>query len=95
VTDDNELAELRWHWSSAYAITHPRLRTWLAERRDTHEVLRAATADELLDLIRDDYADRPVPRLRARQNPGIALLLRHLQPERELGQCPGDRAALR
>jgi hypothetical protein len=62
MTDDNELAELRWHWGSAYAITRPRLRTWLAERRDTREVLRAATADELLELIRDDYTDRPVSR---------------------------------
>ncbi len=60
VTDD--LAELRWHWGSAYAISQPRLRTWLAERRDDHEVLRAASAGELLELIRSDYAARPVSR---------------------------------
>jgi hypothetical protein len=58
------LAELRWHWGSAYLITHPRLRTWLAERRDDRTVLRAESADDLLNLIRDDYRDRPVSRLR-------------------------------
>jgi hypothetical protein len=57
------LAELRHHWSGAYNIEYfrgPDL--WLAQRRDTRETLKAATADELLELIRADYAARPVPR---------------------------------
>ena len=56
------IAELRWHWGSAYLINHPRLRTWLAERRDDHDVLHAESADELLNKIRDDYAEHPVSR---------------------------------
>lgn len=60
VTDD--LSELRWHWGSAYLIEHPRLRTWLAERRDDRTMLRAESADELLDRIRADYAAHPVSR---------------------------------
>jgi hypothetical protein len=59
---DDELAALRWHWGSAYVVEHPRRSRWTAQRRDTHEVLRASSAGELLDLIRADYAQRPVSR---------------------------------
>jgi hypothetical protein len=59
---DDELAALRWHWGSAYVVERSRRSRWTAQRRDTREVLRASSADELLDLIRDDYADRPVSR---------------------------------
>lgn len=56
------LAELRWHWGSAYLISHPKPGVWLAQRRDTRETLRAGSAAELLEKIRDDYAQRPVSR---------------------------------
>jgi len=60
VTDD--LAELRWHWGSAYVIEHPRRNLWTAQRRDDRAVLRADGPERLLSLIRDDYRDRPVSR---------------------------------
>jgi hypothetical protein len=56
------LAELRWHWGSAYIINRTGLGRWTAERRDTREVLRSDSAAGLLELIRTDYAERPVPR---------------------------------
>jgi hypothetical protein len=56
------LAELRWHWGSAYLISHPRRAVWLAQRRDDRTVLRAGSAGELLDRIRADYAAHPVSR---------------------------------
>ncbi len=59
---DGDLAELRHHYGSAYIITHPEPGIWLAQRRDTREVLRAESAAELLEKIRDDYAQRPVSR---------------------------------
>ena len=59
---DDDLAELRHHWGSAYRISHPAPDVWLAQRRDTRETLRADSPGELLDLIRADYASRPVPR---------------------------------
>ena len=59
-TDD--LASLQHHWGSAYWISHPAPDVWLAQRRDTRETLRAESASELLDLIRDDYVAHPVSR---------------------------------
>ena len=76
VTDD--LAEMRWHWGSAYIIEHPGPDLWLAQRRDDRAVLRAGSAAELLDLIRADYAERPVSRRIAGadrpQTPGCRFL---------------------
>jgi hypothetical protein len=63
-----ELESLQFHWGSAYRITHPRPGTWLAQRRDDRATLRAATPDELLKALRQDYAARPVPR--CGQRPG-------------------------
>ena len=39
------LASLRWHWSTAYIISWPAPGTWLAQRRDTRETLRADSAE--------------------------------------------------
>jgi hypothetical protein len=61
VNADQELRDLIWDWSTAYAIsTHQG--TWLAARRDTGEMLTAGTAEELRGKIRADYHARPVPR---------------------------------
>jgi hypothetical protein len=57
-----QLDSLRWHWGSAYLISHPQPDVWIAQRRDTRETLRAESATELLDLIRADYAAHPVSR---------------------------------
>ena len=35
---------------------------WLAQRRDDRKVLRAGNPEKLLELIRADYAERPVNR---------------------------------
>jgi hypothetical protein len=61
--DDEELASLRFHWGSAYEITCPARRAWMARRRDDLLViLRARDAGDLLELIRRDYQASPVPR---------------------------------
>jgi hypothetical protein len=56
-----ELAELRYHWGSAYSISY-HLGTWQAVRADTGETLTASTAGELRGKIRADYRAHPVPR---------------------------------
>ena len=68
---DPHLAELRRHYGDAYDVTYPRDGLWLAVRRDDHGTLKARTPFDLLDLIRADYAARPVPvpRPRARRAP--------------------------
>ena len=43
-------------------IKLPRPGTWTAQRRDDRAVLRSDSAASLLELIRADYAERPVPR---------------------------------
>jgi hypothetical protein len=58
---NDELADLRHHWDTAYKISLDRGR-WLAARRDTGETLTASTASELRERIRADYSRRPVPR---------------------------------
>lgn len=40
------LAELRYHYGSAYLISHPGPDVWLAQRKDNRETLRAETAEE-------------------------------------------------
>jgi hypothetical protein len=62
---DEDLADLRWHYSGAYVITHPAPDVWLAQRCDDDTTLRADTPDALRDLIRVDYGQRPVPRVTA------------------------------
>ena len=55
-----ELADLRWHWGPAYKITAP-YGMYRAERRDDGAAISCATAAGLRELIRADYAARPVP----------------------------------
>ena len=55
------LESLRWHWGEAYEIWHQGL-TWVAQRRDTRDTLRADSPEALRDLIIADYTARPVPR---------------------------------
>jgi hypothetical protein len=56
-----DLAYLTWHWGAAYEITY-RLGQYRAVRRDDGAMIRADSAGDLLDAIRQDYAARPVPR---------------------------------
>lgn len=59
---DDDLDDLQWHWSGAYAICHPGPDRWVAQRLDNRETLRAESAHELQEVIRQDYALMPVPR---------------------------------
>lgn len=59
---DDPLAALQWHWGDAYAIAHPEPDVWIAERRDSREVLRAAGPEQLRDKIRADYRNHHVKR---------------------------------
>ena len=58
---DRELEDMRWHWDEAYKIGSQDSR-FRAGRLDGRGSLEAGTAQELRDLIRADYAERPVPR---------------------------------
>ena len=62
VGDDRDLDDLTWHWGDAYAISHPCPDAWLAQRRDNRKILHADDPGKLLELIRADYAERPVSR---------------------------------
>ena len=55
------LAYLCHHYGEAYEVNMRRGR-YEARRRDDGTVLTADSADALLDLIRADYAARPVSR---------------------------------
>jgi len=57
----NALEDLRWHYGEAYLIRRIGGR-WVAQRRDSHSTISAEGADQLLGLIRADYAAHPVPR---------------------------------
>ncbi len=58
----DDLADLRFHWGSAYLIEHPEPDVWIAVRRDDHGTLRAASAEGLRDRILADYTAHPVSR---------------------------------
>jgi hypothetical protein len=60
--DEVALESLAWHWGEAYAVSRPEPDVWLAQRRDTREMLRAGSAEELRDVILADYVARPVSR---------------------------------
>jgi hypothetical protein len=75
---EDPLGSLRWHWGEAYIIARPRPDLWLAERRDTHDTLRAAAPDALADRIRADYLACPVARPVTRRIDGGAASLRRL-----------------
>jgi hypothetical protein len=62
---DEDLADLRWHYSGAYVINHPAPDVWIAQRTDDNTTLHAETPNALRDLMRADYAENPVPRVRA------------------------------
>jgi hypothetical protein len=53
----DELADLRWHWDSAYEINVSG-QAWTARFLGGAETLQAASAGELRLLIRADYAAR-------------------------------------
>jgi hypothetical protein len=61
VSEPADLAYLRHHYGEAYEVNMRRGR-YEARRRDDGTVLTADSADALLDLIRADYAERPVSR---------------------------------
>ena len=61
MSEPADLAYLCHHYGEAYEINMRRGR-YEARRRDDGTVLTADSADALLDLIRADYASRPVPR---------------------------------
>jgi hypothetical protein len=62
VSEPVNLAYLIHHYGEAYEINMRRGR-YEASRRDDGTMLTADSAEELLSLIRADYASRPVPRL--------------------------------
>ena len=59
--DEQDLDELRHHWGEAYLI-HRLGARWVAQRRDSRQAISADSAAGLLELIRADYAARPIPR---------------------------------
>jgi hypothetical protein len=61
VSEPIDLAYLCHHYGEAYEI-NMRRRWYEARRRDDGTMLTADSADALLDLIRADYAERPVSR---------------------------------
>jgi hypothetical protein len=61
---DQPLDALRWHWGEAYIICHPEPDVWIAQRRDTREMLRDFTPLGLRDQIIRDYTARSVERSR-------------------------------
>ena len=61
MTEPVNLAYLIHHYGDAYEVNTRRGR-YEARRRDDGSVVAADSADALLDLIRADYAERPVSR---------------------------------
>jgi hypothetical protein len=61
VNEPIDLAYLCHHYGEAYEI-NMRRRRCEARRRDDGAVLTADTAEDLLEKIRADYAERPVSR---------------------------------
>ncbi len=59
---NGQLAELRFHWGSAYMVWCNAPGRWTAERRDGKGTLSADSAGELWEKIRADYFACPVPR---------------------------------
>lgn len=64
---DGALDDLRWHYGEAYLIEVIGGR-WIAQRRDSHETFSSDNPAGLLDLIREDYRTRPVPRCPVRDS---------------------------
>jgi hypothetical protein len=55
--DQEQLADLRWHWDLAYEINLCG-ETWTARFLGGGDMLSAGSADDLRGLIRADYASR-------------------------------------
>lgn len=55
------LADLQWHWGSAYEITGA-AEHWVAHRRDNGRMLVAGGPAELRQMITEDYTAQPVSR---------------------------------
>lgn len=65
MTEPASLDDLRWHFGEAYLIELLGGR-YVAQRRDSHATMSAGSPDQLLGLIRADYAAHPVPVIGAR-----------------------------
>jgi hypothetical protein len=57
-----QLADLFWHWGSAYRITWDARTGFRAARRDNGAAISTPTGADLFEEIRVDYTARPVPR---------------------------------
>lgn len=57
---DDPLAELRWHWGSAYNIDCCK-GTWTATCKGDTYVMSATSPDDLRSRIWDDYSRRKIP----------------------------------
>jgi|ERR1017187_1822308 hypothetical protein len=57
-----QLADLFWHWGSAYRITWDARTGFRAARRDNGAAVSTMTGADLFEEIRVDYTARPVPR---------------------------------
>jgi hypothetical protein len=55
--EEEQLADLRWHWDTAYEITRNG-EAWTARFLAGTETLTAPSADDLRELIREDYLFR-------------------------------------
>jgi hypothetical protein len=55
------LADLQFHWGSAYAIAGA-AGCWVARRRDNGRLINAGGPDGLRELLAADYQTSPVPR---------------------------------
>jgi hypothetical protein len=55
------LADLQFHWGSAYAITGA-AGYWVARRRDNGKLINASGPYGLRELLIADYGNQPVPR---------------------------------
>jgi len=59
------LGDLNHHWGDCYIINGT-LGRWQAKRRDDGRTLTAEDPELLRQVIRDDYARKPVPRTKDR-----------------------------
>ena len=65
-----DLKDLRWHWGRAYEISWDG--QFRASRRDDLAELAGSTAQDLRQLLRDDYIARPVRRDDEDQAAGVS-----------------------
>jgi hypothetical protein len=55
------LADLQFHWGSAYAIAGA-AGCWVARRRDNGQLINASGPEGLREQLAEDYRACPVPR---------------------------------